>query len=215
MGVFRDISNGHFTRRGFHPYGPYQNRPLVLGGLAGLTPGITANGQTVLPEMRYYGGDADLAGLDAWGYGDDLIIVSTGTDPTIQDSVALNPPRNIGVEFNIGKYYQGPTSSVGSIIAEDMILDLVYEAPTAAATRLLFQKISGGAGWSLALLNTNAILFGIRDSGDTNTNGPSVLTAGQVYHIMAFRDATGGNADDTYTGAVEVIYLRLTGTFWR
>lgn len=38
---------------------------------------------------------------------------------------------------------------------------------------------------------------------------------GNLFALSIFRNATSGNLDDTFSGNVEIFYMRVTGTFWR
>ena len=59
------------------------NYDLQVPGVDNLDPGLTINGITVMPTLRYRGGDANASTWPAWGYGETLNISGSGTAPTL------------------------------------------------------------------------------------------------------------------------------------
>ena len=60
-----------------------------------------------------------------------------------------------------------------------------------------------GAG-QLDTLRENSFAFSITE-----------LEPGDQFAFSLFRDASGGNPDDTLGGAIEIVSIELRGTFWR
>jgi len=103
-----------------------------------------------------------------------------------------------------------PSANGGGPGAEDVELETILvpvqlgDALTGALPETAFQTIEIVGGADQDILRENEFTFDLRG-----------LTPGNQFVFSLFRDASAGNPDDDYGGNVEVVSLRMTGTFWR
>jgi hypothetical protein len=138
-------------------------------------PGLTINGLTVMPTLRYRGKDATPTTWPAWGFGETLAIAGAGAAPTIGAGSNLLGANDAGPTFRgngtapaSGKIYQG-SASLGNVTTEDIVLEIVggYNIPASGSTypqvankcASLFSTFSG---WTVVCYATTDFSFGIR-----------------------------------------------------
>jgi hypothetical protein len=166
-------------------------------------PGLTINGLTVMPTLRYRGKDATPTTWPAWGFGETLAIAGAGAAPTIGAGSNLLGANDAGPTFRgngtapaSGKIYQG-SASLGNVTTEDIVLEIVggYNIPASGSTypqvankcASLFSTFSG---WTVVCYATTDFSFGIRATTSTFVRGPSTV-ANSLYHILFFIDRSG------------------------
>lgn len=169
----------------------------AYAGVHRLNPALTINGVTVLPTLRYKGGDATATQWPAWGYGETLAIAGAGTAPTLNTGSPLYGASDDSVRSNgdgsvaaTGKSYAG-SATLGNLGTDDVVVELIFEV--AATTDYILGKgtigeATAGKGWWVACIS-GALYFRIFAAAMTSAS--TALTAGSIVHAIGFGDRSG------------------------
>jgi hypothetical protein len=166
---------------------------------------LTINGTTVIPVFRYKGEDATISTWPKWGYGSDLDIAGSGSDPTPNNGTPLIGSIDDSVLYNNGKYHNGPSNSYADITTEDIWLECVIKTPSGVGDEPIIYKTTGGYGyyllWRGSLSMVRFLLY--YGAGNINFYSP-VLAANTVYYLACVvnRDEASVNGAIFYANAI-------------
>lgn len=174
------------------------------GGYDYLSAGLTINGTTVAPTLRCLGEDADGTDWDCTGTDAAALALQAGGAPTTGAAVPTVDTNDRAVDFNAGGWYQAPNNSIGNLGTDDIVIEAVFQAQVASASREIIAK-----------RDTNGIEFFVDTSWKVSCRvdvGASTITAvsdavspGSWNHAMCFvnRDEASSSGMQLYVnGAV-------------
>ncbi len=190
-----------FFKRGVRR--PGLDVPFSSSGIEQLTPLLAINGLSALPELRYKGGDANGSGWTAWGYGSNLSFVA-GTSPTFYAGAPFLGSANDSVLFNAGGHFQAGAASVGNVTTEDLVVEVVFRASVAGATKQVIFKSDGTNGWQVEITSAGALRLVLTQNSSTVAVSAGTVVDGAWYHAMWFV-----NRDENSTSGA-VGYLNAT-----
>jgi len=170
---------------------------------------LEINSLTETPMALYIGPDAR---SDDWephkGYGVDLGIAGSGSDPTLEQGCPLFGDQDVSVKFNAGKYFEASSGSDLNISTEDFVFEAIWKQPSSErVASKLSDPGDGATGWQLYTGGANARLI-VYDGGSSVSMWASTLnhlTAGAWYYGIWFGDrsenSTNGGRGSANGGA--------------
>jgi hypothetical protein len=182
-------------------------------GVDRLDPGLTINGTTVYPMVRYNGKDASALGWPQWNFGEALDYVAVATAPDFNDGSPYLGDNDDAVKFNSSDYYSADNNDLGDITTEDIVLEFVAQFTGDASNDGLINKFSA-TGWLLQYSTVaNTLTFVINDGSQVNITS-AALTPKAWYHGMLFinRNEASANGSQWYlTGAASGAGVNASG----
>jgi hypothetical protein len=169
-----------------------------LSGIDRLPVGLTMNGATEFPQIRYKGGDANAVDFPAWTYGPTLDITG-GVAPSYNQGSPLLGLNDDSVKFNNGAAYEDTAGLGGQVTTQDFVIELIFKH-FAPSTDFLMGTYST-IGWAAYISAAGLLNFFIYDSGGgIAVRSAAVLVPNHYYHGMLFvnRDEASTNGSQVY-----------------
>lgn len=188
-------------------YGPLPSQHLFREtgpfGVDRLPPGLTINGVTVVPTLRYKGGDATTLAWPQWVYGSELAIAGAGSAVTPNQGSPLLGPNDDSVLYNNGKYHLAGDTDLGQMGTRDITIEAFLRIPENGSNEVVIRKRAGtDDGWLLRVNSAGTVSLFL-DNGPLIELVSAALTPGAWYHYLAFvnRDEASANGSQAYVNA--------------
>lgn len=155
--------------------------------LANLSQELSINNNTLTPTYRYEGKNASASGWTAT-VGTDLVLASSGTDPTYQELTPLTGSTDKAVKFAAGKTFQAASTSTYDLSADttsDLIWEAVFQVPFDFSQVVIYGKYTGADLGPLLLVEATT---GLLKHYGTVVMTMGSLTAGAWYHVLVMTD---------------------------
>jgi hypothetical protein len=179
---------------------------LLVPSVDRLDPGLTINGLTVMPTLRYRGVDATPTTWPAWGYGETLTITAGTNAPRLGTGSPLLGTED-GVTFagaggatNTGKVYVAATSAFADITTEDCILELIIKKSSVNIIYVLGKSTSTNSRRWFVYSDSVNFYVGITDGVNYCQPISAPAIAGGWSHLLCVFDRSGSGI--IYTNGV-------------
>lgn len=174
---------------------PVFEAPLTTSGIAYLSQGLDINGTEVQPSFRYEGKDATVSAWPAV-VGPDLVIASTGTDPTVDVECPTLASADKAVRPQGGKVWQTAANEPATdITTEDFVFEF-FGTPTASNyVCAKFNATGGAVGWFLTGDSGNALKFYLTNGVGSVFVGAATDLNEPWVHLLVFCDRNENSTD--------------------
>jgi hypothetical protein len=152
-------------------------------GLANAPDSLTLNGVSVDPIASYRGQGATAGTWSSAGYDD--LVAGGGSATTVDLPAPFTATADRSVRFPGARYYQAASAAFADVGTEDIVIEAVFRAGTAAG------HIAGkfpAPGYELYQSSATAVSFQIHTGTAFSVIPCGTVVPGAWYHVMVFID---------------------------